>query len=119
VGSGAGSVNDYRSNFYYRLPKLNTLAEFDQNGWLAAAAETGVMGLLCFCWIIGEYGKRAAALLRRNEAAALGVSGIAGIVGVCVANVFSSVNYNGVLIVFVLVLALVAASCRICEEGEL
>jgi len=101
------------------LPKLNTLAEFDQNGWLAAAAETGVMGLLCFCWIVAEYGMRAAALLRRNDTAAVGVSGIAGIVGACVANVFSSVNYNGVLIVFVLVLAIVGASCRICEEGEL
>ncbi len=119
VGSGAGSVNDYRSNFYYQLPKLNTLAAFDQNGWLATAAETGVMGLLCFCWVILEYGKRAAALLHRNDTAAVGVSGLAGIAAACAANVFSSVNYNGVLIVFVLVLAIVGASCRLFEEGRL
>ena len=45
TGTGAGCVNDYRSHFYYRLPKLNTLKAFDQNGFLAVTAETGLLGL--------------------------------------------------------------------------
>ena len=58
-GTGAGSINDYRSAYYHRLPKLNTLAAFDQNGWLATAAEMGILGLVTFCWMSGHYGALA------------------------------------------------------------
>ena len=118
VGSGAGSVNDYRSNFYYQLPKLNTLEAFDQNGWLATAAETGVLGLVCFCWIIVEYGRQALGQLRGNVVSQLAVSNFAGVAGACVANMFSSIHYNGIAITFVLLLALIWRAGAVCAEGE-
>jgi len=114
TGTGAGCINDFRSNFYYRLPKLNTLKAFDQNGWLTTGAETGIVGLVCFCWIVLYYGRLALILVidsKRKETdvnSKFAVANLAGFIAACVANLFSSIHYNGVLIVFVLVLVLIS-----------
>jgi hypothetical protein len=111
AGTGAGCVNEYRSNFYYRLPKLNTLKAFDQNGWLATGAETGIVGLMCFAWVAAHHIRLAysqVAAGNRPTVHRLAVANFVGLISACTANVFSSVHYNGVLIVFVLVLALVS-----------
>jgi len=114
VGTAAGCINDYRSNFYYRLPKLNTLEAFDQNGWLATGAETGILGLVCFCWIVLYYGRLAliqvidSSRKESNVDHKFAVANFAGFIAACVANLFSSVHYNGILIVFVLVLVLIS-----------
>ncbi len=114
TGTGAGCLNEYRSNFYYRLPKLNTLKPFDQNGWLTVASETGILGFVCFCWVIISYGKRVFRqvtivdwnnLIITHRAA---ISNVAGFAAACAANVFSSVHYNGILIVFVLLPVLIS-----------
>jgi O-antigen ligase len=116
TGTAAGCINDYRSNFYYRLPKLNTLNAFDQNGWLATGAETGILGLVCFCWIILRHLKLAylqVTTTDRSESVTAyryNVANFVGLVVVCVANLFSSVHYNGVLIIFVLLLVLISKS---------
>ena len=122
TGTGAGCINTYRSGFYYRLPKLNTLEEFDQNGYLATAAETGILGLVCFCWVLFTYGKKAlyevfttrrkSDMTRHRFAAA----NLAGLTGAVVANAFSSVHYNGVLIAFVLVLSLIGGTPQLHGE---
>jgi O-antigen ligase len=122
TGTGAGCVNTYRSSFYYRLPKLNTIKAFEQNGYLATAAETGILGLVCFCWIVLHYGKRAlsqiAATRRKSDLVRhrFAVANLAGLAAALVANLFSSVHYNGILIVFVLVLALIAKTQQLCGE---
>lgn len=121
TGTGAGCINEYRSEFYYRLPKSNELQAFDQNGYLAIAAETGIGGLVCFLWIIVHhfgilYGHMktmdcsSSMLLRYN------ISNCAGLVAACVVNMFSSVFYNGVLIAFVLLLALIGRAVRSLPE---
>jgi len=116
TGTGAGCINDHRSNFYYRLPKLNTLKAFDQNGWLAVGAETGIVGLLCFSWIVLYYGKAALARVidcgyeDSHKGQRFAAAGLAGIAAACVANLFSSVHFNGILIAFVLVLALISGA---------
>lgn len=113
TGAGAGCINTYRSAFYYRLPKVNTLEAFDQNGYLATAAETGILGLVCFCWVLVTYGKMAlyeVSITRRKSDVTrhrFAAANLAGLTGAVVANAFSSVNYNGVLIAFVLVLSLI------------
>jgi MFS family permease len=113
AGSGAGCINEYRSKFYYRLPKLNTLKPFDQNGWLMIAAEIGILGLACFCWIIYhyftlaysqiKYFKQTGSLTQQKFV----VASLAGLIGACVANVFSSVHHNGILMIFVFILVLI------------
>ncbi len=114
AGTGPGCINEYRSSFYYRMPKLNTLKAFDQNGWLATGAETGILGLVCFCWIVVYYMRQALAQLRsaRPDQAAgryrFATANFAALVAACTANLFSSVHYNGILIGFVLVLVLVS-----------
>jgi hypothetical protein len=114
TGTAAGCINDYRSNFYYRLPKLNTLKPFDQNGWLATGAETGILGLVCFCWIMLHYGRLAliqiidSILKESNVDHKFAVANFVGLIAACIANLFSSVHYNGILIVFVLLLALIS-----------
>jgi O-antigen ligase len=114
TGTAAGCINDYRSNFYYRLPKLNTLKAFDQNGWLAVGAETGILGLVCFCWIIVYYSKLAYSQVttaNRIESATVNrvaVANFIGLIAACAANLISSVHYNGILIVFVLILVLIS-----------
>lgn len=119
TGTAAGCINIYRSNYYYRLPKLNTLKAFDQNGWLATGAETGILGLVCFGWIIVHCFRLAYQQLdvinRLNHPAAYrsAVANFTGLTAACTANLFSSVHYNGVVIVFVLVLALVYKTNRI------
>jgi hypothetical protein len=122
TGTGAGCINTYRSGFYYRLPKLNTLEEFDQNGYLATVAETGILGLVCFCWVLFTYGKKALyevfttrrkSDMSRHRFAAANLAGLAGAV---VANAFSSVHYNGVLIAFVLVLSLIGGTPQLHGE---
>ena len=119
TGTGAGCVNDYRSNFYYRLPKLNTLKSFDQNGFLAVAAETGLLGLTCFIWIMVHYGRMSMKDClslkadKNPKAAAMATANIAGFVSAVIANLFSSVHYNGNLIVFMLLLSLIASVNRI------
>jgi O-antigen ligase len=119
AGTAAGCINEYRSNYYYRLPKLNTLQPFDQNGLLATAAETGILGLVCFCWIIVYYFRLAYRQLAAIDITAyrLAIANSAGLTAACVANLFSSVNYNGILIVFVLVLALIS-STKLIFQGE-
>jgi MFS family permease len=122
TGTGAGCVNDYRSAFYYRLPKLNTIKAFDQNGYLATAAETGIAGLVCFCWVLVHYGKQGLYALKKrfnrqgSMAWRIAVANIAGFAAACTANLFSSVQYNGVLIVFVLVLVLIERSERVFDD---
>jgi O-antigen ligase len=122
TGTGAGCINTYRSSFYYRLPKLNTLKAFEQNGYLATAAETGILGLVCLCWIVFHYGRRAfsqvATTRRRSDMThhRFAAANLAGLAGALVANLFSSVHYNGILIVFVLVLALIARTQQLCGE---
>ncbi len=113
TGTAAGCINVFRSNYYYRLPKLNTLKAFDQNGWLVTGAETGIVGLVCFGWIIVYYFRLAyrqldsISRLNRPAAFRFAAANFTGLMAVCTANLFSSVHYNGVVIVFVLVLALI------------
>ncbi|MHC4332678.1 MAG: O-antigen ligase family protein [Planctomycetota bacterium] len=122
TGTGPGCVNTYRSSFYYRLPKLNTIKAFEQNGYLTTAAETGILGLVCFCWIVLHYGRRAfsqVATTRRKSDLThhrFAAANLAGLAGAVVANAFSSVHYNGILIVFVLILALIARTQQLYEE---
>ncbi len=122
TGTGAGCVNDYRSVFYYRMPKLNTIKSFDQNGYLAIAAETGIAGLVCFCWVLAHYGKQGFCSLKKrlnrqgSMAWRIALANMAGFSAACTANLFSSVHYNGVLIVFVLVLVLIERSERVFDE---
>ncbi len=124
VGTGAGSINDYRSEYYYRLPKLNTLEAFDQNGWLARAAELGIPGLVCFSWAILAYFRRAARSLgdiagtSAGDVRTFASAGLAGLAAACTTNVFSSVHYNGVLIAFVFVLALIAKTHVLFEASS-
>ena len=119
TGTGAGCVNDYRSNFYYRLPKLNTLKVFDQNGFLAIGAETGLLGLAAFIWILIHYGRmslRDFLHLQAGEnpqACAMTTANTAAFVSALTANLFSSVHYNGILIVFVLLLSLISSVNKI------
>jgi len=119
TGTGAGCVNDYRSNFYYRLPKLNTLKAFDQNGFLAIGAETGLLGLAAFIWILIHYARvslRDCLYLRAGEnpkACAMATANTAAFVSALTANIFSSVHYNGILIVFVLLLSLISSVNKI------
>jgi hypothetical protein len=119
TGSGAGSINDYRSEYYGRMPKLNTLQPFDQNGWLTIPAELGLMGLLCFIWILCEHGR----YVFRNrleispEISRVRVALKAAFVACCVGNLLSSVHYNGVLIGFVLVLGLSKSIDQLNRKG--
>ncbi len=113
TGTGAGCVNDHRSEFYYRLPKLNTLKPFDQNGFLAVTAETGLIGLFCFCWIILHYGKKCLTLNNNTQ-----LANAAGFIGACMSNIFSSVHYNGNLIIFILVLALINSANQLYGENK-
>jgi len=113
AGTGLGCVNEYRSMFYGRLPKLNTLAPFDRNGWLLIAAETGIFGLAAFVWLIVAAGRKSWQAARADSPlaavsphAAVGAAAFAALAAACAANTFSAVNYNGVLNAFVLVLAL-------------
>jgi len=103
VGTGAGCLNDYRSFYYGRLPKNNTIAPFDQNGWLAAAAETSLLGLASLCWIFGHFALRA---MRRRGSPLVHAAG-AALAGVAVAQIASSIFYNGILVLFVMFLALI------------
>jgi hypothetical protein len=122
TGTGAGCVNDYRSSFYYRLPKLNTLKAFDQNGFLAIGAETGLWGLVTFIWILLHYGKMCfiSCVYRQTEASyapAAATANAAAFVSAITANLFSSIHYNGVLIVFVLLLSLISSVNKIYGEN--
>ena len=78
AGTGIGCLNNHRSEYYGRLPKRNTIAAFDQNGWLATASETGLVGLICLCWIFRDYltkgfQKRQAVPVRAAWAGLIGV----------------------------------------------
>ncbi len=123
TGTGTGCVNDYRSHFYYRLPKLNTLKAFDQNGYLAVGAETGLLGLSAFIWILVHYGRmslKSCLYLRegkRPRACAMAAANMAAFVSALTANLFSSVHYNGILIVFVLLLSSISSVNRIYGEN--
>jgi len=125
AGTGAGCINDYRSTFYHRLPKLNTLKPFDQNGLLATCAETGILGLVSFCWIVLHYGKLAFLSVKESAknpthpAHRFAVAGFVGFVAVCTANLFSSLHYNGVLIVFVLVIVVISKTHQLFFQGAM
>ena len=122
TGAGAGCLNTYRSEFYGRLPKLNTLAPFDENGYLAAAAEGGIFALACLSWLIASHlqmGWRRVRVARRlSDERGLrdATAALAALAGACVANLFSAVQYNGIVIVFAAVLAMNATVTR--ERGQ-
>ena len=104
VGTGTGCLNDQRSFYYGRLPKNNTIAPFDQNGWLAAASETSLLGLASMCWIFGHFGYVA---LRRLSSP-IAHAAFTALAGIAIAQVASSIFYNGILVLFVMCLALIA-----------
>jgi len=118
TGTAAGCINEYRSKFYYRLPKSNTLKAFDQNGYLATAAETGILGLACFCWIIVHHFRFVHQAIRNTSYRRFAIANYAALVAACTANLFSSVYYNGNLIIFVMILALIARTCKLSEESH-
>ena len=103
AGTGAGCLNDRRSEYYLRLPKNNTLAAFDQNGWLAAAAEAGLPGLIALSWMFGRYPRRG--WRRRHDPVTR--AAWAGIAAGAVAQIGSSLTYNGILVVLAILLAIV------------
>ena len=84
--------------------------------------ETGILGLVCFCWLVAHHfglawrstvttGRPAHAADRRFAGANL-----AALAAACAANLFSSVQYYGALMVFVLILALIARTdCLLAE----
>lgn len=119
IGTGAGCINDYRSYYYYRLPKLNTLKAFDQNGFLTVGAETGIFGSAAFCWIIMHFGSRLnhhkKYILSANRITA---ANAAAFTAALTANIFSSIHYNGILIVFVFLLSLISAVNTIFAGAE-
>jgi len=108
AGTAAGAINDYRSEFYYRLVKLNTLKAFDLNGWLACGAEIGIVGLMCLGWVFYCYGKKSWAIVANgsDEVRRLAGANLAALTAAAVANVFGCLMYNGIIIVFVLILAM-------------
>jgi len=113
TGTGAGCINEYRSEYYYRLPKLNTLKPFDQNGYLAIAAESGILGLVCFSWVILYYFNCAWQQIVQikktgnQDKLMYPIANMAGMVGACTAHLFSSVQYNGILLGFIVILVLI------------
>jgi len=111
MGTGAGCLNTYRSEFYYRLPKLNTLKAFHQNGWLQIASETGMLGLLCFCWMITSHAKMTLGRFGdgRSPGSLAAIPALAGLSGACVANIFSGVQSNGIMVIFILLLVLASS----------
>jgi hypothetical protein len=113
AGTGIGCLNDYRSQYYLRLPKNNTIAAFDQNGWLAAAAELGLPGLIALCWIIGEYACRG--WPRRDDP--LCRAAWAGLLGGAIAQVGSALTYNGILTVFAILLAAIDCGQERSEDA--
>jgi len=118
-GSAAECINDYRSKFYYRLPKLNTLKTFDQNGWLTVAAETGILGLFSFCWLFCHHFKTAVKNIKNNlspKTKSYAISCLSALIALAIANLFSSIQFNGILIVFVLIIALIKSSNRLFNE---
>ena len=125
AGSGAGSINDYRSKYYYKLPKLNTLEDFDQNGFLAVGAEVGIIGLVCFIWILIYYGRQSFcdylefSRMKDRECELMGLANCCGFVSAVVVNIFSSVHYNGILIVFVFILSLTEGINRKLKGGQI
>ncbi len=110
TGTGIGCFNDYRSQYYERLPKNNTIAAFDQNGYLTAAAELGLPGLVALCWMLGEHLCRG---WRRRSIPFARVA-TAGLLGGAVAQLGSSLTYNGILIMAAVLMACIDAR----PEGE-
>lgn len=119
TGTGLGCVNEYRSMFYGRLPKLNTLQPFDRNGWLLIAAETGIFGLVAFIWMIARALRKTWQASRSSGPQRhLAAAAFASLVAACVANTFSFVNYNGVVTAFILVLALAYCADWMCRSDK-
>ncbi len=124
IGTGAGSINDYRSHFYYRLPKLNTLKAFDQNGFLAVGAEIGLLGLLMFLWILVHHSQLLIDTFKtinhkqRHPLAPMLIPVCASWISMAVANLFSSIHYNGILIWFVLLLAMISSMHSLITEDS-
>lgn len=120
TGSGAGCVNEYRSEYYYRLPKLNTIEPFDQNGYLALAAECGILGLVCFVWLLVHYFSQTVSQIKgslTSEHLRCALANSAGLIGAAIAHLFSSVQYNGILLAFVLVLVLIDHNANHRRKG--
>lgn len=111
AGTAAGAINEYRSEFYYRLVKLNTLKAFDLNGWLACGAEIGVVGLMCLGWVFYSYGRKGweAIVNGSDEIRRLAGANLAALIAAAVANIFGCLMYNGIIITFVLILAVAGA----------
>jgi O-antigen ligase len=112
VGAGIGCLNDHRSEYYLRLPKRNTIAPFDQNGWLAAAAETGLLGLACLCWVFAEH----VSISWQCRRGVIGRVALAGLAGGAAASVGCSVQYAGLWPGFVLLLALAGRVAPVAGE---
>jgi len=122
LGSGTGCINEYRSKYYYRLPKLNTLNEYDYNGWLLVAGECGVLGLVCFMWIF-QYNfyslwKKLSSVHKRSIDTEQRIlyACFAGTVGAVVSHMFSSLLYNGVSIAFIVILVISNRTIMYSEE---
>jgi len=82
------------------------------------------LGLIAFIWILIHYGRMSLKdflSLKADEnleADAMAAANTAGFVSAVVANLFSSVHYNGNLIVFVLLLSLISSVNRIHTGGR-
>jgi hypothetical protein len=118
-GCGAGCMNVYRSQYYGRLPKLNTLNQYDQNGWLTMAGESGLLCAGLFCLAIVSQARLAWQAARRTPNPVRhgwSVACLASLVAAGVANLFSSLLFNGILVVLVTVLALASGASE-CSDA--
>ena len=123
-GTGIGCINVYRSAYYNRLPKVNTLQSYDQNGWLTVPAETGIIGLACFGWGMAYYLALVWRRIRSPSSPCLAprarydLGNLAALVAACVGGIFSSVHFNGVLIALIVVMALSSTADVWPQTGE-
>lgn len=108
AGCGAGAVNTYRSEYYGKLPKLNTLKQFDQNGYLATAAELGLLGLVALVWVLSDYFRKIIISISNSvDNNRVLLPCLCSLIAASVANMFSSFFYNGVLVALVSIFVLI------------
>ena len=131
LGTGPG-------NFELHLPSHRTVARHREwselmgdrqhiayrahNDYLEQAAETGVVGLAAFLWMLGSLIWAGAAMVRRraaNPARLLGLGCVAALIGVLVHNLFSFTLQDPTAAThFYLFAGLLLAASRNCESPQ-
>ena len=117
IGIGIGNYHSSLEDYAGELPCVIVMERYSSNALLAIAAETGLLGLASFLWLLAAFAKSALRTFRTYGERGRSLGLLGSLIGFLIAIVFSSLLIRGLLVLVVLVWSMIEVNERILSNS--